>query len=115
MEKSNFQKKFENFKNSSCLSFVFCPKIAYNFLSISDFFVEITFHVHYEEVYKYKRFQKFNIKTLIKIGCPNFKNEQKTSQSNLEVKKVIVGSQSYLLGHQSQKVIALHSMGFVGL
>ena len=33
-------------------------------------------HVHYEEVYSYKRFPKFSIKTLTKITCQNLKNEQ---------------------------------------
>ena len=42
-------------------------------------------HAHYEEVYKYKRFQKFSIKTLTKIAYPNFKNEQKIGQNNLGV------------------------------
>ena len=43
-------------------------------------------HVHYEKLYQYKRFQKFSIKTLTEIGCPNFINEQKTGQSILRVK-----------------------------
>ena len=40
-------------------------------------------HVHYEEVCEYKRFQKFIIKTLTKIACPDFINEQKISLSSL--------------------------------
>ena len=48
---------------------------------------KIHFHVHYEEVYQYKRFEKFSIKTLTRIGCPTFKNEQKIGQSNLGVKE----------------------------
>ena len=47
---------------------------------------KLHFHVHYEEVYEYKRFQKFSIKTLTRIGCPNVKIEKKTSQSNLGVR-----------------------------
>ena len=34
-------------------------------------------HVHYKEVYEYKRSQQFSIKTQTKIVCWNFKNEQK--------------------------------------
>ena len=49
---------------------------------------KLHFHVHYEEVHQYKRFPKFSIKTLTSIGCPNFKNEQKTGQSNLGVMNV---------------------------
>ena len=33
-------------------------------------------HVHYEEVYLYKRFQKFSIKTLTRIAYQNLKNKQ---------------------------------------
>ena len=47
---------------------------------------KLHFHVHYEEVYQYKRFQKFAIKTLTKIIYPNFKNKQKTSLDTLGVK-----------------------------
>ena len=43
-------------------------------------------HVHYEEVCEYKRFQKFIIKTLTKIACPDFINDQKISLSLLWVK-----------------------------
>ena len=46
---------------------------------------KLHFHDHYEEVYQYKRFQKFTIKTLIRIAGPNFKNEQKTSFNTLGV------------------------------
>ena len=38
---------------------------------------KLHFHVHYEEVYYNKMFQKFSIKTLTGIGYSNFKNKQK--------------------------------------
>ena len=43
-------------------------------------------HVLYEEIYQYKRYQKFSIKTITRIACPNFKSEQKIGLSTLEVK-----------------------------
>ena len=43
------------------------------------------FHVHYEEVYLYERFQKLSIKTLTRLVYPNFINKQETSLSPLEV------------------------------
>ena len=42
-------------------------------------------YVHYEKVYWYKRFQKFDIKTLTRIDYPNFKNEQKIGLSPVRV------------------------------
>ena len=38
-------------------------------------------HVHYEMVYQYKRFQKFSIKTLMRVAFPSLKNEQKIGVS----------------------------------
>ena len=43
-------------------------------------------HVYYEDVYQYKRFQKFSTKTLTRIAYPNFKNKQKIVFSPLKVK-----------------------------
>ena len=42
-------------------------------------------HVHHKEIYLYKRFQKFSIKTLTKNKCRNFKNKQKIGLSTLGV------------------------------
>ena len=47
---------------------------------------KLNFHVHYKEVYWYKRFQKFSIKTLTRIACPNFKNKQKIGLRTLGIK-----------------------------
>ena len=47
--------------------FCFCLKIVYNFFSIND---KLHSHVHYEEVYQFKRLQKFSIKTLTIISLP---------------------------------------------
>ena len=43
-------------------------------------------HVHYGEVYQYKSFQKFSMRTLIRIACPNVKNKQKRGLNTLRVK-----------------------------
>ena len=51
---------------------------------------KLHFYVHYEEVFLYKRFQKLSIKTLPRIAYSNFKNEQKTSQNNLEIKHMVL-------------------------
>ena len=40
-------------------------------------------HVYYEEVYYFKRIQKFNIKTRTSIACLDFKSEQKTGFDTL--------------------------------
>ena len=47
---------------------------------------KLQFHVHYEEVYYYKRFQKFSIKTLTRIARPNSKTNKKISLSTLGIK-----------------------------
>ena len=39
----------------------------------------------FEEVYQYKRFQKFSIKTLTIIACPNIKNKQKIGLGYIEL------------------------------
>ena len=42
-------------------------------------------HIHYEEAYRYKKFQKFTIKALTTIAYPNFKNKQKVGPGHLGV------------------------------
>ena len=66
--------------------FCSCPKIVHRFFSINNFFAEQHHHVLYEEVYQYKRFQKFSTKTVTRIASPNCKNEQKRGQSSVGVK-----------------------------
>ena len=72
---------------SSCPSIVFNQKLFVTVFSINDSLHKLHFHVHYEEVYLYKSFQKFSIKTLTKIAYPNFKNKQKIGFNPLGVKK----------------------------
>ena len=45
----------------------------------------------------YKRFQKFSIKTLIRIAYPNFKNEQKIGPNTLGVNTYYTCNQLFLL------------------
>ena len=44
-------------------------------------------HIHYEDFYYYKKFQKFSINTLITIVCPNFRNKQNPSPRQLGIKE----------------------------
>ena len=46
-------------------------------------------HIHYEEFYQYKKFQKFSINTLITIACSNVKNKQNVGLGQLEVNNLI--------------------------
>ena len=63
----------------------FLTKTIFEFFSINDLFAQITFIGHYEEVYKYNRFQKISIKTLTTIVCSNFKNKQKIGLGHLRI------------------------------
>jgi hypothetical protein len=45
------------------------------------------------------------------MACPNFKNGPKIGLRLLGIKEVTVGSYSYLVVNQRQKLVAPHSMG----
>ena len=88
LENLKFKKKLKIKSILAALVLFFAQKLhIISFLQMISLH-KIHFHVHYEEVHPYKRFQKFSIKTLTRIGYPNFINEQKTGQSNLGVKPI---------------------------
>ena len=78
MEKFKIENEIRNKNFSNCLSYVFDQKLFITLFLEMIYLHKLHPHVHYEEVYEYKRFQKFNIKIVTKIAYPNFKNKQKT-------------------------------------
>ena len=85
MEKFKFKKKLKIKKILAAPVLFLAQKLLIIFFLQMISLQRLHFHVHYEEVYQYKKFQKFSIKTATRIGCPNFKNEQNTCKSNLGV------------------------------
>ena len=84
MKKIKIEKMVNFFSRNP--SFVFDQKLIIAFFLEMNSLHKLHYHIFYEEVYQYKRFQNFNIKIVTRIACSNFKNKQKTSLGTLGIK-----------------------------
>ena len=73
-KKIQLKKRVKKKVFSSCPTFVFDQKLFITIVSQINILHKLHSHVRYGVAYHHKKFQKFNIKTLTIIACPNFKN-----------------------------------------
>ena len=74
IEKYSIEKKSQKQFFSSCPAFVFDQKLFITLVSQINILHKLYSHVCHAMAYHHKKFQNFNIKTLITIACPNFEN-----------------------------------------